>query len=107
MRGGRSVASTMGFTAVDGLMMGSRSGAIDPGVLIHLMDTRRMDARALENLLYRESGKLLGVSGISSGYAHRSWNSDDPRAAEATALFSTGSCAKSEPWLPRLADSMR
>jgi acetate kinase len=85
MQGGRSVASTMGFTAVDGLMMGTRSGAVDPGVLLHLMDTKGMDARAIERLLYRESG-LLGVSGISSDMrALRA--SDDPRAAEAIALF--------------------
>ena len=63
--GGRSVASTMGFTAVDGLPMGTRSGSIDPGVLLYLMDQRGMDARALEKLLYKQSG-LLGISGISS-----------------------------------------
>ena len=85
MERGRSVASTMGFTAVDGLMMGTRSGAIDPGVLIHLMDTRGMDARALEGLLYRQSG-LLGVSGLSSDMRTLR-GSDDPRAAQATALF--------------------
>src|SRR5277367_2941050 len=62
---GRSVASTMGFTAVDGLMMGTRCGALDPGVLIYLMDSEGMDARAIEDLIYRQSG-LLGVSGISS-----------------------------------------
>jgi acetate kinase len=85
MERGRSVASTMGFTAVDGLMMGTRSGAIDPGVLIHLMDTRGMDARGLEGLLYRESG-LLGVSGLSSDMRTLR-ASQDPRAAQATALF--------------------
>ncbi|MFL5252121.1 MAG: hypothetical protein ACJ8AI_04380, partial [Rhodopila sp.] len=53
---GRSVASTMGFTAVDGLMMGTRCGAIDPGVLIYLMETEGMDTRALEDLIYRRSG---------------------------------------------------
>jgi len=62
---GRSMASTMGFTAVDGLVMGTRCGTIDPGVLVHLMDEYGMDARGIENLIYRESG-LLGVSGISS-----------------------------------------
>jgi acetate kinase len=60
----RSCATSMGFTALDGLVMGTRSGAIDPGVLVYLMDRHGMDARALEKLLYRESG-LLGVSGIS------------------------------------------
>jgi acetate kinase len=62
---GRSVASTMGFTAVDGLMMGTRTGALDPGVLLYLMQERGMDAAAIEDLLYRKSG-LLGVSGLSS-----------------------------------------
>lgn len=62
---GRSVASTMGFTAVDGLMMGTRTGSLDPGVVLYLMADRGMDAHAVERLLYNESG-LLGVSGISS-----------------------------------------
>jgi acetate kinase len=65
MSSGRSVATTMGFTAVDGLMMGTRCGGLDPGVLIYLMDEKGMDARALEDLIYRRCG-LLGVSGISS-----------------------------------------
>ena len=63
--GGRSVASTMGFTAVEGLPMGTRTGSLDPGVLLYLMNERGMDARALEKLLYKRSG-LLGMSGISS-----------------------------------------
>ena len=85
VRNGRSVASTMGFTAVDGLMMGTRCGAIDPGVLIYLMDTRGMDARGLEDLIYRKSG-LLGVSGVSSDM--RSLHaSAEPAAAQAIALF--------------------
>jgi acetate kinase len=65
MDAGRSVATTMGFTATDGLPMGTRCGALDPGVILYLMDERKMDARAIERLLYNESG-LLGVSGISS-----------------------------------------
>jgi acetate kinase len=82
---GRSVASTMGFTAADGLMMGTRCGALDPGVLIYLMDVYGLDARALESLIYRESG-LLGVSGVSSDM--RSLHaSPEPAAAEAVALF--------------------
>ncbi len=85
MRDGRSVASTMGFTAADGLMMGTRCGALDPGVLIHLMDSEGMDARALETLIYKESG-LLGVSGISSDMrALRA--SDAAEARHAIALF--------------------
>ncbi|MCX9154876.1 acetate/propionate family kinase [Niveibacterium sp. 24ML] len=62
---GRSVATTMGFTAVDGLPMGTRCGSVDPGVLLYLMDQRGMDARAIEKLIYHRSG-LLGMSGISS-----------------------------------------
>ena len=65
LEAGRSIASTMGFTAVDGLPMGTRCGAIDPGVLLYLIDERKMDARAIEKLIYQQSG-LLGVSGISS-----------------------------------------
>ena len=62
---GRSVASTMGFTAADGLPMGTRCGNLDPGVVLYLMDELKMDARAIEKLIYQQSG-LLGVSGISS-----------------------------------------
>ena len=65
VRAGQSIASTMGFTAADGLMMGTRCGALDPGVILYLMDQRGMDARAIEKLIYQQSG-LLGVSGISS-----------------------------------------
>jgi acetate kinase len=62
---GRSVASTMGFTAADGLPMGTRCGNLDPGVVLYLFDELKMDARAIERLIYQQSG-LLGVSGISS-----------------------------------------
>jgi acetate kinase len=55
----------MGFTAVEGLPMGTRCGSLDPGVILYLMDQRGMDARAIEKLIYTQSG-LLGVSGISS-----------------------------------------
>ena len=82
---GRSVASTMGFTAVDGLMMGTRCGAIDPGVLLYLMQERGFDAKAIEDLIYRRSG-LLGVSGISSDMRTLR-QSKAPEAAEAIALF--------------------
>ena len=82
---GRSVASTMGFTAVDGLVMGTRSGSLDPGVLLYLMQERGLDARAIEDLLYRRSG-LLGVSGISSDMRTLR-RSVAPEAAEAVALF--------------------
>lgn len=82
---GRSVASTMGFTAVDGLMMGTRTGALDPGVLLYLMQERGMDARGIEDLLYRKSG-LLGVSGLSSDMRTLR-QSKAPEAREAIDLF--------------------
>jgi acetate kinase len=83
--GGHSVASTMGFTAVDGLMMGTRCGALDPGVLVHLMDHYGLGPRELEDLIYRRSG-LLGVSGISSDMRTLR-ASPDPAAMEAIDLF--------------------
>ncbi len=83
--GGRSVESTMGFTAVDGLPMGTRTGAMDPGVVLYLMQDRGYDARTIEKLLYKESG-LLGVSGVSNDMRDL-LESDDPRAAEAVELF--------------------
>ncbi|CDS53499.1 Acetate kinase [Polaromonas sp. CG9_12] len=65
MRGRRSVSSTMGFTALDGLVMGTRCGSLDPGVVLYLMSGLGMSVQAVEKLLYEQSG-LLGVSGISS-----------------------------------------
>ncbi|MFW5680139.1 MAG: acetate/propionate family kinase [Pseudomonadota bacterium] len=85
LQAGRSIASTMGFTALDGLVMGTRSGALDPGVVLYLMDELGMDARAVERLLYRESG-LLGVSGLSSDMRVL-LASDEPRAKLAVELF--------------------
>jgi len=85
MRGLKSVASTMGFTAIDGLMMGTRSGAIDPGVLLYLMENHGMDATALTKLLYKDSG-LLGVSGLS-GDMRVLLDSAAPEAREAVELF--------------------
>jgi acetate kinase len=82
---GASVASTMGFTAVDGLPMGTRSGSLDPGVILYLMAQRGMDARAIESLLYKKSG-LLGVSGLSSDMREL-LASKEPRAALAVDLF--------------------
>jgi acetate kinase len=85
MKGRRSVATTMGFTAVEGLMMGTRSGSLDPGVLLYLMDYQGLDAKALTTLLYKESG-LLGVSGISQDMREL-LASPDPAAREAVDLF--------------------
>jgi acetate kinase len=82
---GKCIASTMGFTAVDGLPMGTRCGSIDPGVILYLMDERKMDARAIEKLIYNQSG-LLGVSGISSGM-RTLLASKEPRAQLAVDLY--------------------
>jgi len=85
MENGVGMASTMGFTAVEGLPMGTRCGSIDPGVILYLMDQRGMDARAIEKLIYNQSG-LLGVSGISSDM-RTLLASDDPRAKLALDIF--------------------
>jgi len=65
LKDGISIDTTMGFTALDGLMMGSRCGSLDAGVVLHLMQQERLSVDAISNLLYRHSG-LLGVSGISA-----------------------------------------
>ncbi|NVK40444.1 MAG: acetate/propionate family kinase [Oceanospirillaceae bacterium] len=85
VRDGHSVASSMGFTAVDGLPMGSRCGNLDPGVLIYLMRRHGLDADALEKLLYKESG-WLGVSGVSAEMLDLHASSD-PHADEAIEMF--------------------
>jgi acetate kinase len=65
LRAGRSVDSTFGFTALDGLCMGTRPGSLDPGVVLYLFQTLKLSAPEVENLLYKKSG-LLGISGISN-----------------------------------------
>lgn len=85
IRDGHSVATSMGFSTLDGLLMGTRCGSIDPGVLLHLMREQKMDEKALSQLLYNESG-LLGVSGISANMQVL-LNSDAPAATEAVELF--------------------
>ena len=85
MRGRRSVATTMGFTALDGLMMGKRCGAIDPGVILYLLEEKHMSPQEVSDLLYEKSG-LLGVSGISDDM-RRLLATYDPRAERAIDLF--------------------
>jgi acetate kinase len=85
MQAGRSVDTTMGFTALDGLMMGTRCGGIDPGVALHLQMQMGMSAAEVEQMFYRKSG-LLGVSGISSDMRMLA-ASDAPEAKEAIDLF--------------------
>ena len=85
MRERRSVATTMGFTALDGLPMGTRTGALDPGVILHLAGERGMSLAAVTELLYKKSG-LLGMSGISSDMRDL-LASGAPRAAWAIDVF--------------------
>jgi len=85
MQAGRSLATTMGFSALDGLVMSSRCGSLDPGVVFHLLAERGMSPAAASRLLYEESG-LLGVSGIS-GDMQALLQSSDAHAAEAVDLF--------------------
>jgi acetate kinase len=87
MLAGQSVATTMGFSALDGLMMGTRSGSLDPGVVLHMMETRGMSHRGLGRLLYDQSG-LKGVSGRSSDPRDLLANeASDERAQDALALY--------------------
>lgn len=85
IRDGESLASSMGFTALDGLMMGTRSGSLDPGVVLHLLQQGGMSLDAVQRLLYQQSG-LLGVSGIS-GDMRELLASDKPEARQAIELF--------------------
>jgi acetate kinase len=90
---GRSIESTMSFTPLDGLPMGTRPGQLDPGVLLYLMGKKGMDAVALEHLLYHESG-LKGLSGISNDMRELQ-TSSDPRAMLAVDhfVYHAGLCA--------------
>jgi acetate kinase len=65
LRAGKSVDSTLGFTALDGLCMGTRPGAVDPGVILHLFQGLGLSAKDVESILYKQSG-LLGISGVSN-----------------------------------------
>ncbi|HUH56563.1 MAG TPA: acetate/propionate family kinase [Rhodanobacter sp.] len=82
----RSVATTMGFSALDGLMMGTRCGALDPGAVIYLMEIRKLSLEQVARMLYHESG-LLGVSGISSDPRALLQREDDGHAREALDLY--------------------
>ena len=81
----KSVATTMGLTALDGLMMGTRCGLIDPGVLLYLLQEKHYSVKQLEDLLYNQSG-LLGVSGVT-GDMRELLSSQDPQAMQAIELF--------------------
>ena len=85
VQGGRSIATTMGFTPLDGLVMGTRAGNLDPGVVLHLQRALGHSLDDVERLLYHRAG-LLGVSGVSADM-RTLLASDDPRAAQAVELF--------------------
>jgi acetate kinase len=85
LHGGRSIESTMGFTALDGLPMGTRTGQIDPGVVLYLIAEKGMSAAGVQDLFYRESG-LKGLSGVSND-VRELLTSADPRAAFAIDYF--------------------
>jgi acetate kinase len=85
MRAGVSIATTMGFTALDGLPMGTRCGELDAGVVLHLIQQKGMSAQELVDLLYRRSG-MLGLSGVSSDFREL-LASDQPRARFAVEVF--------------------
>lgn len=86
-----SIASTMGFTALEGLPMGTRCGELDPGVILHLLEHKRISVEGVEGLLYRQSG-LLGLSGISSDFRDL-LASDDLRARFAVGSILLPSCS--------------
>jgi acetate kinase len=85
LNNGRSIDSTMGFTALDGLAMGTRPGALDPGVVLHLIREKNMTADDVEKMLYGKCG-LLGLSGISNDMRDLE-TSSDPNAREAIDFF--------------------
>lgn len=86
IRGGRSVETTMGFSTLGGLPMGTRSGDLDPGIILYLLTEKGMTVEGVVRLLYEESG-LLGLSGISSNMQDLLVRTDDPAATEAVEFF--------------------
>jgi acetate kinase len=85
MSGGKSVATSMGFTALDGLPMGTRCGALDPGVVLYFLQQKKMTPEAISDLLYKQSG-MLGLSGLSLDFRDL-LASEAPRARLAVAVF--------------------
>ena len=81
----KCVATTLGFSTIDGLVMGTRCGNLDPGVILHLMETKNLSVKDMTRMLYKESG-LLGVSGLSQDM-RTLLASDKPEAGEAVNLF--------------------
>ncbi|MFW5680242.1 MAG: acetate/propionate family kinase, partial [Pseudomonadota bacterium] len=100
IEGGRPVASTLGFSALDGLPMGTRCGQIDPGIILYMLQTEGLDAKAIQDVLYKESG-LKGLSGISNDMRTLE-ASDAPEASRAIDYF----CARIRRELGGLAAAM-
>jgi acetate kinase len=100
LKAGASIATTMGFTALDGLPMGTRCGALDAGVVLHLIQTKGMAAEALVDLLYRRSG-MLGLSGVSSDFREL-LASAEPRSRFAIDVF----CYCTARWIGSLAAAL-
>ena len=99
VRGGIGIDTTMGFTPAGGLMMGTRPGDLDPGVLLYLLAEREMTPTALNELVNRQAG-LLGVSGISADMRDLlEREATDAHAAEAVTLF----CYQAKKYLGALA----
>lgn len=101
VRGGRCIDTTMSFTPNAGLMMATRCGDLDPGLLVHLIRSESLTADQLEELITRQSG-LQGVSAISSDMRDLLAKADDPQAAEAVELF----CYTAKKWIGALAASL-
>lgn len=102
VRGGRCIDTTMGLTPAGGLVMGTRTGDLDPGVLVHLLRSEKLSADDLDRLVNRESG-LLGVSGSSSDMRDLlAKQGTDPRAGEAVELF----CYQARKWVGALAAAL-
>lgn len=86
LKGGRSVETTMGFSTLAGLPMGTRCGDLDPGIVLYLLTEKRMTVERVQHMLYEESG-LLGLSGLSRNMQDLLARPNDPAAAEAVELF--------------------
>jgi acetate kinase len=87
--GGDPIATTMGFTPLEGLMMGTRAGSVDPGILLHVLRTKNLSVEILDDVLHHRSG-LLGTSGVSGDF----------RARETSALSSRSRCTRTVPGRP-------
>ena len=104
LMGGRSIESTMGFTALDGLAMGTRPGQIDPGVMLYLVQEKAMSPADVQDFLYEECG-LKGLSGISNDVRDLDASSD-PRARFALDYFATASDCRRAFWRRHSGASM-